>query len=67
MSTSRPPRPCRSSKGIAASLYAPIVSALVSAAVALITAIAGTIVSAIRAIRRKWKGEKKCPPDPPSS
>jgi hypothetical protein len=58
----------RSSKAIGAAIYAPIVSALVSAAVALITALTGTIVSAIRAIRRRWKGEKECPPpQPPSS
>jgi len=59
-------RRTRSSKAIAASLYAPIVAALVSAAVATITALAGTILSAIRAIRRRWKGDNKCS-GPPSS
>jgi hypothetical protein len=63
MSTSRkPPRPCRSSKGIAASLYAPLVSAVATGLAAVITAIGVAVSRVIAAIRRKWKGEKPCPP-----
>lgn len=63
----RPPRRTRSSKAIAASLYAPLVSAVATGLAAVITAIGVAVSRVIAAIRRKWKGEKQCPPDPPSS
>jgi hypothetical protein len=49
------PRRTRSSKAIAASLYAPLIKALADALAVVITAIAKAIATVINAIRRRNK------------
>jgi len=57
----------RSSKALAAAIYAPLVTAIANGLALVITAIGKAVSGVIAAIRRRWKGEKECPPPPPPS
>lgn len=53
----RPYRRTRSSKAIAASLYAPLIEAIATGITIIITALGRAIASVIRAIRKRPKGD----------